>query len=55
MSDTWIEGKNRLEKVVGKDAADDILLEGYDKTLVNIREDGSIITKALDITGNIKK
>ncbi len=55
MSDTWIEGKNRLEKAVGKDVADDILLEGYDKTLVNIREDGSIITKTLDITGNIKK
>ncbi|MGW8749863.1 T7SS effector LXG polymorphic toxin [Bacillus wiedmannii] len=55
MSDTWIEGKNRLEKVVGKDVADDILLEGYDKTLVNIREDGTIITKTLDITGNIKK
>ncbi|MBG9856338.1 Uncharacterized protein BCZB5J_06572 [Bacillus cereus] len=55
MSDTWIEGKIRLEKAVGKDAADDILLEGYDKILVNIKEDGSIITEKLDDTGNIKK
>ncbi|WP_240317789.1 PoNe immunity protein domain-containing protein [Bacillus wiedmannii] len=54
MSDTWIEGKIRLEKAVGKDAADDILLEGYDKILVNIKEDGSIITEKLDDTGNIK-
>ncbi|EDX70009.1 conserved hypothetical protein [Bacillus cereus NVH0597-99] len=55
MSDTWIEGKIRLEKAVGKDAADDILLEGYDKILVNIKEDGSIITKKLDDARTIKK
>ncbi|MGE6883519.1 hypothetical protein ACQKGM_29785, partial [Bacillus mobilis] len=55
MSDTWVEGKIRLEKAVGKDAADDILLEGYDKILVNIKEDGSIITKKLDDARTIKK
>ncbi|MGR5914139.1 hypothetical protein ACT7DA_15450 [Bacillus pacificus] len=33
-----VEGKIRLEKAVGKDAADDILLEGYDKILVNIKK-----------------
>ncbi|MCU5096850.1 hypothetical protein [Bacillus wiedmannii] len=55
MSDTWVEGKVRLEKAVGKDAADDILLEGYDKILVNIKEDGSIITKKLDDARTIKK
>ena len=54
MSDTWVEGKIRLEKAVGKDAADDILLEGYDKILVNIKEDGSIITKKLDDARTIK-
>ena len=55
MSDTWIEGKNRLEKAVGKDVADDILLEGYDRALVNVGEDGSIITKKLDAEGKVKK
>ncbi|SOC44180.1 T7SS effector LXG polymorphic toxin [Ureibacillus acetophenoni] len=55
MSDTWVEGKNRLEKAVGKDAADDILLEGYDKVLVNTKEDGTVVTKVLDAKGNIKK
>src|SRR5690606_37728169 len=55
MSDTWVEGKNRLEKAVGKDAADDILLEGYDKVLVNTKEDGTVVSKVLDAKGNIKK
>jgi len=42
MSDTWINGSDRLVHVVGKDVADDILLEGYGKILVNIGTDGEI-------------
>ncbi len=48
MSDTWINGSNRLVEAVGKDVADDILLEGYGKTLVNIATDGTISIKNLD-------
>ncbi|MFJ5768823.1 hypothetical protein [Psychrobacillus sp. NPDC093180] len=55
MSETWIEGRNRLESAVGKDNADDILLEGYDRILVNTREDGSVITKVLDDNGYVIK
>ncbi|MER2262081.1 MAG: T7SS effector LXG polymorphic toxin [Psychrobacillus sp.] len=55
MSDSWIEGRNRLETAVGKDAADDILLEGYDRILVNIKEDGSVISKVLDSNGYVTK
>ena len=55
MSETWIEGRNRLESAVGKDNADDILLEGYDRILVNTREDGSVITKVLDANGYVIK
>ena len=40
MSDTWINGSNRLVNAVGKDVADDILLEGYGRILVNITSDG---------------
>lgn len=42
MSDTWINGGDRLVNAVGKDVADDILLEGYGKSLVNISSDGTI-------------
>ena len=42
MSDTWINGSDRLVHAVGKDVADDILLEGYGKILVNIGTDGEI-------------
>lgn len=48
MSDTWINGSDRLVNAVGKDAADDILLEGYGKTLVNVSPDGTISIKNLD-------
>lgn len=45
MSDTWINGSNRLVNAVGKDVADDILLEGYGRILVNITSDGKVIIK----------
>ena len=48
MSDTWIKGSNRLVNAVGKDVADDILLEGYGRILVNITSDGKVIIKNLD-------
>ena len=59
MSDDWIEGGKstpRLELSVGKDVADDILLEGYDRVLVTINKDGKITTHKLDSNGKkIKK
>ena len=48
MSDTWINGSDRLVNAVGKDMADDILLEGYGKTLVNIAADGTMKATSLD-------
>lgn len=42
MSEPWIKGSNRLVNAVGKETADDILLEGYGKKLVNIAPDGTI-------------
>ncbi len=42
MGDTWINGSDRLVNAVGKDIADDILLEGYGKTLVKIAPDGTM-------------
>jgi len=56
MSMEWIEGGKsapRLELSVGKDMADDILLEGYDSVLVNIDKDGNVITHILDENGKI--
>ncbi len=48
MSDNWINGSDRLVYAVGTDPADDILLEGYGKTLVNVSTDGTISIKNLD-------
>ena len=48
MSDTWINGSDRLVNAVGKDMADDILLEGYGKRLVRILPDGTIKITKLD-------
>lgn len=53
MSDSWINGSGRLEDAVGKDVADDILLEGYERRLVHIEVDGKIISKLIDSLGNI--
>lgn len=47
MSDTWIKGSDRLVNAVGKDLADDIFLEGYGKTVVRIKPDGSMVPKTL--------
>lgn len=58
MSVEWIEGGKgtpRLELSVGKDIADDILIEGYDSVLVNIDTDGNVITYILDGNGKIIK
>ena len=48
MSDTWIRGSDRLIEAVGKDIADDILLEGYSKMVVNDLSDGTLKIKNLD-------
>lgn len=48
MSSTWIEGSGRLENAVGKDLADEILLEGYEKVMVRIKTDGTVIPKKLN-------
>ena len=48
MSDTWINGSDRLVNAVGKEVADDILLEGYERTIVNIAPDGTINITNLD-------
>lgn len=48
MSDTGIKGSDSIVNAVGKDIADDILLEGYEKTLVNVTPDGTIKITNLD-------
>ncbi|MBL1225128.1 pre-toxin TG domain-containing protein [Enterococcus sp. BWR-S5] len=57
MSDGWILQDDRLIKAVGKDVYDDILLEGYDRVLIEkINPDGSYVTAYVDEFGNkIKK
>lgn len=42
MSDTWIKGSDRLVMAVGKAAADEIMLKGYEKKFVNVGTDGKI-------------
>jgi len=57
MSDEWIAGGevSRLKASVGKDIADDILLEGYDRELTKIDSNGNVVTRLLDADGNIIK
>lgn len=55
MSESWINGSNRLERAVGIDLADDILLEGYKSELVNIASNGSVDVKQLNSLGNVIK
>lgn len=58
MSWEWIEGGKgtpRLELDVGKNVADDILLEGYESILVNVDKEGNIITHLLDENGHISR
>lgn len=47
MSDPWIIGSSRLERAVGKKAADEILIYGYDKVLIQIQNTGSIVSSKL--------
>lgn len=53
MSDAWI--RNRLEKAVGVDKADEILTNpyGYDRVLTNISNTGNVSTSAIDAGGNV--
>lgn len=39
---------NKVEKSVGKDMADEIFLEGYGRTVVNVGQDGMINVNNLD-------
>lgn len=58
MSREWIEGGKgtpRLELDVGKNVADDILLEGYESILVNVDKEGNIIIHLLDENGHISR
>jgi hypothetical protein len=52
MSDDWIEGSNRLSKAVGEKKADDILLEGYERVLIKVKEGGTTSAHKLDSGGN---
>lgn len=53
MSDSWIMGSDRLEKAVGKERADEILLQGYSRKLI-IFPFTDIQEKELYGNGNIK-
>lgn len=55
MSDTWINGSNRLRNAVGGNQAiyDDIINSGYRRLLAEVAPDGTIIYKELDGSGNI--
>ncbi|MFK8289243.1 hypothetical protein ACI76W_08370 [Capnocytophaga canimorsus] len=57
MSDTWINGRNRLEKAVGEDIARDIekaMSRGeVDRVLSKIDTNGNVTTYKLDDLGNI--
>jgi hypothetical protein len=53
MSENWID--NRLEKAVGRETADDIQLEGYDRLLLKVDENGNVTPKIVneDAAGKI--
>ena len=53
MSENWID--NRLEKAVGRETADDIQLEGYDRVLLKVDESGTVTPKIIneDAAGKI--
>lgn len=53
MSENWID--NRLEKAVGRETADDIQLEGYDRWLMRVDESGNVTAKAIteDASGKL--
>jgi hypothetical protein len=45
MSENWVD--NRLEKAVGRETADDIQLEGYDRWLLRVDENGNVTPSAI--------
>jgi hypothetical protein len=51
MSDKWVE--KRLYDAVGKEKADDIISNGYEKVLSQVDKNGNVTTKILDSKGNI--
>ena len=53
MSENWVD--NRLEKAVGRETADDIQLEGYDRWLLRVDENGNVTPSAIseDSAGNL--
>lgn len=53
MSDSWIQGSNRLANEVGQDLADEILDEGYTRVLARVLPDGTIIYKELNSAGQV--
>lgn len=48
MSDSWINGSDRLVKAVGEDVKIDIDLSGYEKWLIRVKTDGKIIKTVLE-------
>ncbi|WP_253286866.1 hypothetical protein [Virgibacillus sp. MSJ-26] len=58
MGDGWINGGNsgmRLESAEGIDKADDILLEGYERFVINVLSDGKVVRKKVNEVGNLDK
>lgn len=48
MSDLWIKGSNRLRKAVGNDLMIDININGYDKWLIRVTNEGNVIKTVLE-------
>lgn len=61
MSESWIQGSNRLENAVGKEQADEILElmifdpDSVQSSLINIDSSGNVVESILDSSGNKKK
>lgn len=46
----------RLESAVGIDKADDILIEGYERFVINVFPDGTVVRKKVnEEVGNLDK
>lgn len=60
-SDEWIDSRNRLEKAVGREKADEIRMElllnpdNIESILIKIGEDGNVSQLLIDELGKIKK
>lgn len=61
MSDEWVDSRNRLDKAVGQEKADEIRMElllnpeNIESILVKIGEDGKVSQLIIDEFGKIKK